>query len=207
MSQTLPNKKYTLASEVLADLQDNIVPQKSKKPLVLIAAVAIPAVIGIKMYAGSGNNLQIYQSKQPIDLKLQYPDNWEKFEATATGELIKLVFPPEDIKDSYREDFKVTVEPLENLKISLQEYSDRTVQQISANLTEREITSIPFAISKLEARKVIYSQDKIDKNLKTMLIFVIKNDRAYIYNYTAEIEDFDRHLPTIDFILGTIVIN
>jgi eukaryotic-like serine/threonine-protein kinase len=74
-------------------------------------------------------------------------------------------------------------------------------------LTEKEITSIPFAISKLEARKVIYDRDKIDKNLKTMLVFTIKNGKAYIYNYTADRSLFDRYLPTIESMLGSIVIN
>jgi hypothetical protein len=38
--------------------------------------------------------------------------------------LLLFYFCKRSNKDSYREDFKVTVEPLENPKISLQEYSD-----------------------------------------------------------------------------------
>jgi hypothetical protein len=78
---------------------------------------------------------------------------------------VKFISPLEDNNDNYQEEFKITVEPLENNKVSL--------QQISANLTETEITSTPFAVSQLEARKVIYIQDKINKNIKTLLVFAI----------------------------------
>jgi eukaryotic-like serine/threonine-protein kinase len=211
MSQSLPNSRYQLASEVLEDLQGKNLKRKPNNIIVLVSSglvvLGIAAAVAVNLVSNSSSQLKSYQSKQPINLTLQYPNDWEKFEATATGDLVKFISPFKDSKDNYREEFKITVEPLDDKKISLQEYSENTVQQISANLTETEITSTPFAISQLEARKVVYIQDKVNKNLKTMLVFTIKTGKVYICNYTANIDTFDRYVQTIETMLASMKID
>ena len=61
-------------------------------------------------------------------------------------------------------------------------------------------------VSKLKAKKYIYTATVTGAEYKFMQIAVIKGETVYLLTYTAKAELFDEHLPTVNKIAGYIEI-
>jgi hypothetical protein len=149
-------------------------------------------------------------------LSIQYPSSWagmqlraDPFAQTNTSIVTIFEAPRENLSDSYRENLILSVQgPLEDT-ISLEEYTQNSLNAFGAmSDSVRILESSPSSLSGLLAREIVYSSGLQNLNLKKMQIFTIVNDNtAYVVTFGAEESQFNKYFPLIMKMVNSIMIN
>ena len=169
---------------------------------------SLPSYIGnvtLKTYENPG-----------FGLSIQYPSSWDGIQLRAdpfaqTNTSIVSIFeaPRENQSDPYRENLIINVQgPLEDT-ISLEEYTQNSLNAFSTmSDTVRILESSPSTLSGFPAHEIIYSSSMENLNLKKLQIFTIVNDNtAYVVTFGAEESQFNKYNPVIMKMVNSIRIN
>ncbi len=166
---------------------------------------------------GVFNNMTFKTYENPgFGLSIQYPSTWagmqlreDPFAQTNTSIVAILEAPRENQSDSYRENLVIGVQgPLEE-NISLEEYTQNSVNAFrTMDDRIRILESFPSTLSGLPAHQIIYLSGLQNLNLKKMQVFTIVNDNsAYVVTFGAEESQFNKYLPLIMEMVNSIRIN
>ncbi len=128
--------------------------------------------------------------------EITYSESWELFQkANALG----FVSPKEGEKDGFQENVNIIVQDLSQQPMTLEEYTELSKQQLSAELGDNSITSLEkISFSEERAMEIIYDVPKdpksgINIDLKYRQVWFIKNNKAYLFTYTAEKDQYENY--------------
>lgn len=142
--------------------------------------------------------LQAKMKKYVADsYEISYLETWSKEQKGAT---IFFLSPQKNKKDLFQENVNIIQQDLSSQPMTLEDYTDLTKQQVLKVLGSSSIVSlktIDFAGQK--AREMIYNMPKNHSsgrnfNLKLYQIWFIKEDKVYLFTYTAEKSEYDNYL-------------
>ncbi len=183
--------------------------KKKSKNLIIILAVII--VIGIIAYflfipkndnspnSPVNSNYLIYENSE---YTLEYPSDWTKQEFT---EGIMIFYAPSK-EDIFNENLNAMIQNLPQ-PMTLPEYTELSINQIGQLIENSEIIeSTSTTLNGNEAYKIVYSGKMGSIYLKWMQVWTIKNNKAYILSYTAEIDKYSEYLDTIQTIINSFEI-
>lgn len=85
-------------------------------------------------------------------------------------------------------------------------YSAEFVKTFPDMKNDEEINGTNLLVSKLKAKKYVYTATVTGAEYKFMQIVVIKGETVYLLTYTAKAELFNEHLSTVNKIAGYIEI-
>jgi eukaryotic-like serine/threonine-protein kinase len=202
------------AAEVLQELfppSSPPIPEKlpekklSKKLVLGMSVVILLGGIIIFYLIPKPDKLLTYQNPN-YGITLKYPAQWEIKQDPILGEVARFVSPKENPSDQFQESLSITVEPLETPNMSLEKYTEATVNSISKELTKDIISPISIKLENQEAKQVIYTQKEGDIKIKTLQIWTIKNNRVYVITFKAEFTKYSEFEKTAKTMIESLKI-
>ena len=171
--------------------------------VILIGAIGAIYLIFLPSKQLKFTNIELFEP-QKGKIKLLYPSDWQVQREPITNELGKFISPKEYDTDTFQESLIVSVEGSD---LSLEQYTEKTLEQINQNITNDIIDSKSITLDGKPANQVIYQRQVNQKNLKVMQSWTLINNRAYIVTYTAEEDKFNKFKPTITTMINSLEIN
>jgi hypothetical protein len=131
-----------------------------------------------------------------LELRIQYPSNWEKLEYDDRG--ILFLSPSESISDKFRESLGIAIIPSTN--ISLPELANQQLNSYKElypdfQLVESKPTT--FKGNQAYMLQYIYT-DKLFGRVKAMDLGFINGGNAFIISYFGDPSKFYNYIPTTD---------
>lgn len=140
-------------------------------------------------------------------VRIDYPSNWQIVE-DLMGSIVAFFTPLEDASDNYRENVNVVVQDLKDSPMTLEEYSEFSVNQLKEEINALKIIE-PLSsatLSNFPAHKIVYNGVLEKIKLKYMQIWAIKSNIAYLVTYIAENNHFKDYINIIKQIVNSFEI-
>jgi serine/threonine-protein kinase len=142
------------------------------------------------------SNFLIYENKVE-GIKIGYPADWTKKEQYMES-VVAFLSPKESPSDTFQENVNIIVQDLSAQPMTLEEYTELSINQIgqlvtNANIIESEATSL----ANNPGHKLVYTGIQGEYELKWMQIWTIKDNKAYIITYTAQIDKYSDFLEPV----------
>lgn len=207
LNQLRLNPKASIGSSFKGDLNvfERLTskPQKSLFPWIVGVLSTVMVGFGGVFLLGNTEKYVAYENSE-YGIKLDRPEKWSIEENwNSLDPQVGFLSALEDNQDEFREHVIVSVESLSS-PLTLNEYTKEVTKQIErSNAIFEPVKETTFANK--EGRKIIY-QEK-DGNRKRMQIWTIKNQKAYIATYTAEVDNFDKFAKQAEKIIKSLAIN
>jgi len=140
--------------------------------------------------------------------KLQYPSSWTVDTSKRMGPEFFIFSPRENDTDRFQENVNLLVQDLTGQNIDLDKYAKITEEQIKELAIEGTIYESKkiFKPGKSDYYKMVYGMTQDVFKLKIEQYYFIKNDKAFIMTFTAELNKFDSFLPAGEQILNSFVL-
>ncbi len=156
------------------------------------------------------------QSNSPNKLKnfaqngyeLRYPSSWTIDTSKRMGPDFFIFSPRENDTDRFQENINLLVQDLTGQNIDLDKYAKITEGQIKEMAIEGTIYESKKMMKpgKSEYYKMVYGMTQGIFNLKIEQYYFIKNDKAFIMTFTAELNKFDSFLGVGEQILNSFAL-
>ena len=139
-------------------------------------------------------------------IRIQYPAGWQEGETNQTSEngvinyIVAFRSPKDRISDTVAESVIIGVENLPpEQNISLAAYSTRQIADLTQFSQDFDLQqSIPTVLAGIPAHKIVYSETVQQIPIKTMLVWTIKDNKAYIIRFAGEAAKSSDYLPTVE---------
>jgi hypothetical protein len=137
-------------------------------------------------------------------IRIQYPVIWQVGEPNQTSQdnvktIVAFRSPKDRISDTIAESVIIGVEnlpPEEN--ISLDAYSTLQIAGLTQFSTDFDLEqSTPIVLAGSPGHKIVYSETVQQHPIKTMQVWTIKDNKAYIISFAGEEAKLSNYLPTI----------
>ncbi|MCV3216849.1 protein kinase [Plectonema radiosum NIES-515] len=141
-----------------------------------------------------------------LGIKIKYPQSWERrdIDNPITGEQVAFVSPKQSNADKFQEKLTISVEDFSG---TLEDFSDTSTKDITRHLVKAEIQKPGDTIlANKSAYKLIYTGKDGENNLKSMQIFTLRGDKAYVITYTAAIDNYDDFIQTAETMIKSFEI-
>ena len=130
--------------------------------------------------------------------KMDYPRDWSKQEGFM-GTTVIFLSPMEGSNDRFREILSVMVQDLSTQPMTLDQYTELSIQQIGEIITDGQVissTKVGFAGG--DGWELIYAGKQGQYKLKWKCQYIIFGDKAYLLTYAAEEDKFEKYLTGIE---------
>src|ERR671914_151238 len=135
--------------------------------------------------AQTSNTFRIYENPT-YGIQIQYPSDWGRLDLSFLQDSADIDFYP--LSDtSLAKNVKVQVNNLPSRNMTLEEYTNSQINPLEEKLLESNTT----ILAGIPGYKIVFTSLQ---GLKTMQVWTIKNDKAYIITYVAQEEDYEKEL-------------
>ncbi|CAM3499396.1 hypothetical protein [Aequorivita lipolytica] len=153
----------------------------------------------VTFMACSQNSLEKFSSAKGYSFRYSMED-WKVEE----NESQTFVFNKQKKSSNFNPNLNVLIQDLPNqsMPMSLEDYHLLTLNQIKNALGENSIQSNKnIKISEIAAKEIVYTMPPNFNNnnqpkLKLKQVYFIKNDKAYLITYTAEMNEFSNFITS-----------
>ena len=129
------------------------------------------------------------------DYEISYPSDL-RFDDSKTRNTEFIIYTEkENESDLFLENINLLIQNVKEYKIDLNQYIKITEKQVKENGTL--IESKRTNLNKSEVHVLTYEANFSGKNLKFHQYILVKNEKAYVLTYTAEIDKFDVFFPEV----------
>lgn len=137
---------------------------------------------------------------------IEYPANWKLNENPQAGVLFNILAPTDTEKDDFRENVNLITQDLSNQPMTLNEFVQLSEKQINAmgNIAIL-LSSKRIKTDKGEFHKLYYNYKPTPFQLTIEQFIWIKNGKAYILTFTAEMEAYVKYREMSQQILNSFV--
>ena len=148
--------------------------------------------------AQTNNKMVIYDN--PIfGIRLQYPSDWGRLDLSFLKDSADIDFYP--LADtSLAKSLKIQVNNLPFDNMTLEEYTSTQINPAEENLLESNTTTL----AGIPGYMIVFTNIA---GLKTMQVWTIKDDKAYIITYVAKEADYQKDLQIAQKIIDSFEIN
>src|ERR671913_2526232 len=136
-------------------------------------------------FAQTSDKMIIYDNPT-FGIRIQYPSDWGRLDLSFMQDSADIDFYP--LADtSLAKNVKVQVNNLPSRNMTLEEYTNSQINPLEEKLLESNTT----ILAGIPGYKIVFTSLQ---GLKTMQVWTIKNDKAYIITYVAQEEDYEKEL-------------
>ncbi|MBD3215921.1 MAG: hypothetical protein GF311_25140 [Candidatus Lokiarchaeota archaeon] len=135
-------------------------------------------------------------SNPTYHMEISYPVKWEFIE-NHMGFVGAIISPLKDYTDTFRENVMIQVEDLSGIEITLQEYSDLTVENMKHLISKFKLLK-PMDFTTLAGhpgRRIIAKGIQGKLRLQWTCAWTLTNNLAYVLTFTAKREQHDEYIP------------
>ncbi len=170
-------------------------------------------VIGIIFTSGCVQQFLTYDNPT-YGIRIKYPSDWTKSEQVG-GSVVVFLAPKENLSDVFQENVNVLVQDLSTRPMTLSEYTNLSIDQISQNIFDANIIdSSATTLDGNPAHKVVYTGTAVkvaiyvggiqgEYRLKWMQIWTIKDNKVYIISYAARVDKFSEFSDTTNQMISS----
>ncbi len=187
---------------------------KKSKFKTILAIACVPALLAA--VSGGWVLFQKFNSQPKFQLSLyknldqgfqvDYPEPWLKQNRDdffTTG--VVFLAPLDGDRDKFKEQVSVLVENLSG-KTSLAEYTDESIAEIKKLSDPKVGDAQTVDLGGREGRQVVYHGEENGYPVERMQAWLVKNNQAYIFTYTAQPENYDSYLPTVEKMIESFTV-
>lgn len=188
----IPNTTFSISPHNSSSKSQNIF-------LLFLGITATIALLIIGFFSKSSTlfsnqiNSKIYENS--LDkIKIQYPQNWElqDIRNPITGEVIAFISPRESDTDKFQDKLTISVE---NFTGTLEEFNNLSIKEINNQAEKSKILNTSeTTLANRPGTKLIYTVKNSEKDFKSLQVFTLKDDKAYVLIYTAETKSYEKFL-------------
>lgn len=136
-------------------------------------------------------------------IRIKYPKDWTMQEGFM-GTVVVFLSPKADASDVFQENLSVGVEDLSGVSITLDEYTELTIDQIEQFITDFNVVeSGKTTLANNSAYKIVYTGSQAQYSIKWMQIWTIKGYKAYLITYTAETNNYSDFLEIVEAMISS----
>ena len=152
-----------------------------------------------------------WKTYEKDNYSIQYPENWS-YSDQKPQPSIQFVLMTEEAsqtEDMFRENINLNTESLQGRDITLDEYIELSLGQITKQIPSAKLlSSEDISINGMKAKSSIWSADFGNGMLLKFKQYVVLNrGMAYILTYSSSVTDFEKYLDQATGILDTFKIN
>ena len=127
-------------------------------------------------------------------IKIEYPKTWRLDTSGIMGTEFFVFSPLENEKDKFSENVNGLIQDLSGQNIDLEKYKQITEKQLTDMATDDKVfeSSIIKSDNK-EYFKIIYAMTQGKFRLKITTVCFIKNDKAYLATFSAELDKYEQY--------------
>jgi len=107
----------------------------------------------------------------------------------------------------FQENVNIIVQDLSDQPMTLAEYTELSIGQIEQVITDSNILdSSAVTLAGIPGHEVVYTGKQGLYDLKWMQVWTVKNDKAYVISYTAEVSSYPALLETVQEMIDSFEI-
>ncbi|WGV28056.1 serine/threonine-protein kinase [Halotia branconii] len=195
-------QRYQSATEVLQALQSLKSTNSPTKSLLwkVIIGVGIASAVTITAFIfilkTDIRNLEIYNNTV-YGIQIKYLPQWQKTVTPdrITGNLVKFVSPKQGDSDPYQENVNLIVQDLPENNQDLEQFTKFFLDGIKlSNANTKIIEEGKTQIANRPAYRIVYTLEEEGINIKRLQVWMVKNNKAYIITYTADVRKYSEYL-------------
>lgn len=182
-------------------------PRPFSKVLIGSAIALISAIIIAVVLTYPKQEIFSNYTNATVGIKMKYPQNWKRqnIENIATKEIVTFISPPSNNINKSQEKLTISVEDYIG---TLYEFKNTSIKEIKNNLTQAKIQNQnDTTLASKPASQLIYTGKDENRSLKSLQVFTLKNDKAYVITYTADIDSYDQFLKTAETMIQSVEID
>ncbi|MFN6516389.1 MAG: protein kinase domain-containing protein [Nostoc sp. CreGUA01] len=208
-------QRYQSATEVLQALEQLTIanhPQKSilrKSFIGLGIAIAATLIAFFFIFIPRNNTLEDYNDTV-YGISIKYPANWEKTGTPdrITGNVVKFTSPKETETDSYLENVNLIIQDLPENRTELEQFTNFYVDEIQQSDANTKILEQgQTQLRNQPAYQVISTLEEEGVKIQRLQVWMVKNNKAYIMTYTADVAKYSEYLPTAQTMINSLEVN
>jgi serine/threonine-protein kinase len=174
-------------------------------PIVAVFVFSLASCHEKKSVSQPETGLSTYDNSA-YGIRINYPSGWAKGEQLM-GAVVTFLSPKESATDIFQENLNVVVQDLSLHPMTLEEYTELSVGQLRRLITDLNIVdSSATTLAGSPAHKVICTGRQGIYDLKWMVVWTIKNNKAYVITYTAEVGKYSDFLDTANEMISSFEI-
>jgi serine/threonine-protein kinase len=131
-------------------------------------------------------NKMIVYDNPTFGIRIQYPSDWGRLDLSFLQDSANIDFYPLD-DTSLAKNLKIQVNNLPFHNMTLEEYTSTQINPAEENLLNQSITTL----AGIPGYEIVFTNIA---GLKTMQVWTIKDDKAYIITYVAKEADYQKDL-------------
>ncbi|MBR8840322.1 MAG: serine/threonine protein kinase [Stigonema ocellatum SAG 48.90 = DSM 106950] len=133
------------------------------------------------------------------EVKIKYPENWARqdIENAITQEVVTFISPKQSDRDKFPGNVTLRVENLPQ-PLTLAEYTNLLIKEIKNNQPDAKIDLTSTTLANKPANQLVSTITDGTNHLKTLQVFTLKADKAYVIIYTAKIDNYEKYVHTAE---------
>ncbi|MBD2183609.1 serine/threonine-protein kinase [Aerosakkonema funiforme] len=161
----------------------------------LFVVLGIPGLINIFHWNSPAENFKSYNSPNG-EISIKYPKEWTEDPKSDPGTIVTFMSRKENNADKFLENLNIKVADLSTQPMTLTELTELNINQISESYS---VTSDPIIlVNNLPAYKAVYSGKEGSNNVTWLVVWTIKENKAYTMTFEVEADKYQEFQKTAD---------
>jgi eukaryotic-like serine/threonine-protein kinase len=154
--------------------------------IIIITSLLSVSLTGQQTTVAQTNSEFVTYDNPTFGVRIQYPSDWGRLDLSFLQQSADIDFYP--LADtSLAKNVKIQVNNLPSRNMTLEEYTNSQINPLEERLLESNTTTL----AGIPGYEIVFTSLQ---GLKTMQVWTIKNDKAYIISYVAQEEDYEKEL-------------
>jgi eukaryotic-like serine/threonine-protein kinase len=154
--------------------------------IIIITSLLPVSLTGRQTTIAQTNSKFVTYDNPTFGVRIQYPSDWGRLDLSFMQDSADIDFYP--LADtSLAKNLKIQVDNLPSSNMTLEEYTNSQINPFEEKLLESNTTTL----AGIPGYEIVFTSLQ---GLKTMQVWTIKNDKAYIITYVAQEEDYEKEL-------------
>jgi eukaryotic-like serine/threonine-protein kinase len=154
--------------------------------IIIITSLLSVSLTGQQTTVAQTNSKFVTYDNPTFGVRIQYPSDWGRLDLSFMQGSADIDFYP--LADtSLAKNVKIQVDNLPSSNMTLEEYTNSQINPFEEKLLESNTTTL----AGIPGYEIVFTSLQ---GLKTMQVWTIKDDKAYIITYVAQEEDYEKEL-------------
>jgi serine/threonine-protein kinase len=166
--------------------------------LIIITSLLSLSLTGQQTTIAQTNSKFVTYDNPSFGVRIQYPSDWGRLDLSFLQDSADIDFYP--LADtSLAKNVKIQVINLPSRNMTLEEYTNSQINPLEEKLLKSNTTTL----AGIPGYEIVFTSVQ---GLKTMQVWTIKDDKAYIITYVAKEEDYEKDLQVAEKMIDSFEI-
>jgi hypothetical protein len=155
-----------------------------------------------------GQGKVFWQTLNDKAFTVPYPEDWSILQSGEVGSNLYIYASLDSETDKFKENLNFTVNDISEFSFTLDEYVNRSVEELKTVFTDLVISkNEDFIYNDKACKKVIYTGKKGNHSLTVQEYFWIENKKASVLSFSYETKEEKYYKPIGEYMLANFKLN